>query len=155
MPVFPSVEWLQAVADVVCEDAGYRKYGRCDAIVGLRVGGLLYSLTFDVFDIKDIHETSEEELRDADFVLEMPYAPWVDLISNIREHGKADLAHSLNSLDLRLPDGLARNTTGDGYRHDKFFRFNESLQRFFDDSAQVETEFLPQPEAAGTAEPQH
>jgi len=152
MPVFPSVEWLQAVADLVGQDEGYRKYGRCDAIVGLRIGDLLYSLTFDVFDIKDIHETSEEELRDADFVLEMSHPQWVDLVRNIREHGKADLAHTLNSLDLRLPDGLARNTTGDGYRLDKFFRFNESLQRFFDDSARVETQFLPQPEAAGAAE---
>jgi hypothetical protein len=142
MPIFPSVEWLQAVAQIVGADDGYRKYGRFDAIVGLRVGDLLYSVTFDVFDIKDIHETSEEELRDADFVLEMSYAQWIDLIENIQQHGKADLEHTLNSLDLRLPDGLARNTTGDGYRHDKFFRFNESLQRFFDDSAQVPTEFL-------------
>jgi len=36
-----------------------------------------------------------------------------------------------------LPDGLHQNSTGDGYRADKFFRFNESLQRFFDLSAQL------------------
>ena len=30
---------------------------------------------------------------------------------------------------------------GDGYRMDKFFRFNESLQRFFDLSASIDTTF--------------
>lgn len=149
MPVFPSVAWLEQVAEVVRHDEGYRKYGRCDAIVGLQVGERLFSLTFDVFDIKDIHESTHDELRDADFVLVMSHAQWVELIQNIRANGKADLDHTLNSLDLRLPDSLAHNLTADGYRHDKFFRFNESLQRFFDDSAQVETEFAPVEEPAG------
>jgi len=141
MPVFPSVEWLQQVAEITSGDERYRKYGRCDAIVGLRVGDQLFSLTFDVFDIKDVHEATEEELRDADFVLEMPIEKWEELIINSAEHGKADREHTLNSLDLRLPDGLARNTMGDGYRLDKFFRFNQSLQCFFDSSSNVETTF--------------
>ena len=42
---------------------------------------------------------------------------------------------------LPLPDGLAINAMGDGYRMDKFFRFNESLQRFFDLSASIDTTF--------------
>ena len=40
-----------------------------------------------------------------------------------------------------MPDGLHQNASGDGYRADKFFRFNENLQRFFDLSAQVQTTF--------------
>lgn len=139
MPVFPSTEWLQQVADITVAGDEYHKYGRCDAIVGLRVGDQLFSVTFDIFDIKDIHETTEEELRDADFVLEMTPGQWADLITNIAENGKADHEHTLNSLDLRLPEGLARNTMGDGYRLDKFFRFNQSLQCFFDSSSRVET----------------
>ena len=152
MPVFPSVEWLQQVAEITTKDDAYRKYGRCDAFVGLRVGDQLYSLTFDVFDINDIHETSEEELRDADFVLEMSPSGWAGLIANIAENGKADREHTLNSLDLRLPDGLARNTTGDGYRLDKFFRFNQSLQCFFDNSSRIETTaFVGRESEAGAA----
>ena len=145
MPIFPSVEWFQEVAKIAVADEGYRHFGRLDAIVGFIIGDHRYSVTFDVFDIKDVHEATMDELRDADFVLEMPYDRWVDLINNIREHGKADLDHTLNSLDLMLEQPLARNLTADGYRLDKFFRYNASLQRFFDDSAQVTTEIAPAP----------
>ena len=148
MPVFPSVEWFQQVATIAAADEGYKHFGRLDAIVGIVVGDSRFSITFDVFDIKDIHEATLDELRDADFVLEMPFDRWVDLINNIREHGKADLDHTLNSLDLMLEDGLARNLTADGYRLDKFFRYNASLQRFFDDSAQVSSDIAPAPAAA-------
>jgi hypothetical protein len=151
VPVFPSTEWLQQVADITAADDEYRKYGRCDAIVGLRFGEQLFSVTFDIFDIKDIHATTEEELRDADFVLEMSPGQWADLITNIAENGKADREHTLNSLDLRLPEGLARNTMGDGYRLDKFFRFNQSLQCFFDNSSRVETTAFAGVDGVGAA----
>jgi hypothetical protein len=153
MPVFPSVEWLKAVADVSMHDERYRHFGRCDAIVGLRIGDQCYSLTFDVFDITDIHEASEAELRDADFVLTMTRDQWIDLVKATREHGSAPLDHTLNSLDLKLPNGLASNLTGDGYRLDKFFRFNQSLQCFFDNAARVETTYtgVPTGAAAGDA----
>ena len=38
MPVFPSVEWLQAVADLAMADERYRRYGRVDALVGIKAG---------------------------------------------------------------------------------------------------------------------
>lgn len=151
MPIFPSVDWFSKVAQIAANDEGYRHYGRLDAIVGIIVGESMYSLTFDVFDIKDVHETTMDELRDADFVLEMPYDTWIELIKNIKANGKADLDHTLNSLDLRLADGLARNISADGYRLDKFFRYNENLQRFFDDSAQIDSQFLPKAAAAGAS----
>ena len=148
VPVFPSVQWFEEVAKIAMADEGYRHFGRLDAIVGFIIGETRISATFDVFDIKDIHEATLDELRDADFVLELPYEGWVDLVNNIRENGKADLHHSLNTLDLAREEPLARNLTADGYRLDKFFRYNASLQRFFDDSAQVSTEIAPAPAAA-------
>ena len=62
------------------------------------------------------------ELRRADLFVRNPaLAPWVGI--------------------LPLPDGLAINAMCDGYRMDKFFRFNESLQRFCDLSASIDTTF--------------
>jgi len=151
MPVFPSVEWLQAVADVTEKDERYRHFGRCDAIVGLRIGDGLFSLTFDVFDILDILETTEDALRDADFVLSMSSGQWIDLIKDIQANGTASLPYTLNSLDLKLTGGLASSVTGDGYRLDKFFRFNESLQLFFDNAAKVETTFASSRAGSATA----
>jgi hypothetical protein len=141
MPVFPSTEWLQAVAGLSMQDERYRKFGRVDALVGIKVGDLMFRLTFDVFDIDDIREIAFDDLRDLDFYLDMEPERWQAMLESIRDNGQAGLEYTLNTLDLKLPDGLAINAMGDGYRMDKFFRFNESLQRFFDLSSQVETTF--------------
>lgn len=139
--VFPSTEWLQAVADLAMADERYRKYGRVDVIMGIRVADQMFRLTFDVFEIRDIRQISFDQLRDLDFYLEMEPERWQAMLQSIQEEGHAGLDYTLNTLDLRLPDGLAINAMGDGYRMDKFFRFNESFQRFFDLSAQIETTF--------------
>ncbi len=138
---FPSTEWLQAVADLAMADDLYRKFGRVDALVGIKVGDQMFRMTFDVFDIRDIRAITFDDLRDLDFYLEMEPERWRAMLESIQQEGHAGLEYTLNTLDLKLPDGLAINAMGDGYRMDKFFRFNESLQRFFDLSAQVETTF--------------
>jgi hypothetical protein len=141
MPAFPSIEWLSAVAELAMGDDVYRHFGRVDATVGLKVGERVFRLTFDVFDARDIREINDDELRDVDFYLDMEPERWQSMLRSIHEQGKAEREFTLNSLDLTLPDGLHQNAIDDGYRADKFFRFNESLQRFFDLSAQVETTF--------------
>ncbi|MGD9892565.1 MAG: hypothetical protein AB7R89_34285, partial [Dehalococcoidia bacterium] len=82
MPVFPSTEWLQAVADLAMADEAYRKFGRVDALVGVKVGDRQFRLTFDVFDISDIREISFDELRDLDFYLEMEPERWQAMIES-------------------------------------------------------------------------
>jgi len=149
MPPFPSTAWLQQVADLAKADDTYRKFGRVDALVGIRVGARAFALTFDVFDIRDVREIGDDELRDLDFYLQMEPEQWRAMLESIQRLGHADLDSTLNTLDLKLPDGLAINAVGDGYRMDKFFRFNQSLQRFFDLSAQVETTFA-EPAPAGS-----
>lgn len=141
MPVFPSTEWLQTVAELAMTDDAYRHSGRVDALVGLKVGERMFAMTFDVFDIRDIREIQFDDLRDLDFYLEMEPELWQAMLESVKQHGIADRDYTLNTLDLKLPDGLAINAMGDGYRMDKFFRFNQSLQRFFDLSAKVDTEF--------------
>jgi hypothetical protein len=141
MPVFPSIEWLTDVAQLAMRDDAYRRFGRVDALVGLKVGERFFRLTFDVFDILDIREIHEDELRDLDFYLDMEPERWQAMLQAIQQHGRAERDFTLNSLDLTLAEGLHQNATDDGYRADKFFRYNESLQRFFDLSAQVQTTF--------------
>ena len=138
---FPSTEWLQTVADLAMADDTYRKFGRVDALVGIKVGDQMFRMTFDVFDIRDIRAITFDDLRDLDFYLEMEPERWRAMLESIKQEGHAGLEYTLNTLDLKLPDGLAINAMGDGYRMDKFFRFNESLQRFFDLSCRVETTF--------------
>jgi hypothetical protein len=71
----------------------------------------------------------------------MPTTQWQDMLENIKAHGGADLHHTLDTLDLRTAGGMASNATGDQYRTDLFFRYNQSRQYFFDLSARLETTF--------------
>jgi hypothetical protein len=151
--LFPSTEWLTAVATLAMQDDAYRHFGRVDALVGLKIGDRTFRLSFDVFDITDIREIDVDELRDLDFYLEMEPARWQSMLQSIKEYDRAEREFTLNSLDLTLRDGLHFNAAGDGYRADKFFRYNENLQRFFDLSARVETSFDPSPASGAASSP--
>ena len=135
---FPSVEWLQALADLANEDEAFRKIGRLDAVVGLRIGDSAYRLTFEVLTCTDVGEASDVELREADFVIDMPLEMWQAMVDDIRANGHATGDHTLNSLDLSMEEPIHSNEQGDGYRADKFFRYNPSLQRFFDNVARLD-----------------
>jgi hypothetical protein len=139
VPTFPSVEWFQAVADLVNQDETYRKLGTCDAAVGVQVGDRLFEIDFEAFEVTGVKELDASTPHDLDFTLVMPYEGWKEMLANIKQHGHADLTHTLNSLDLANPDEFAR--ADDYYRRDLFYRFNQSFQHFFDTSAKIETQF--------------
>ena len=139
MPKFPSVEWFNAVRDLVNKDDEYRRLGTFDSRVGVKVGDQLFELTFEAFECLGAREAQESEMRDFDFWLEQSPDQWREMLENIKQHGAADLQHTLNTLDLSMTDGFARSH--DGYRRDAFYRFNQSLQHFFDSSAKIDTQF--------------
>ena len=139
MPTFPSVEWIEAVRDLVNNDEEFKRLGTIDTCVGVKSGDQVFQMTFEAFECVGAKEIGEDELRDVDFWLELPPEGWQDLIENIKEHGGADLQHTLNTIDLSTPGGFARSF--DGYRLDTFHRFNQSLQHFFDASSKIDTQF--------------
>jgi hypothetical protein len=141
MPVFPSVEWFNAIKDIVNADPAFRQLGTVDAVVGVKVGSKIFELTFEAFECTNVREAGENDLRDMDFWLEQSYDAWKEMIGNIRQHGAADLSHTLNTIDLNIPEGFARSH--DGYRRDAFYRFNQSIQDFFNAAAKIDTQFAP------------
>lgn len=139
MPVFPSVEWFQAVADLVNNDEAYRHLGTCDAEVGIEVGDRTFALTFEAFQVVNPREIRDRSAEDLDFTLVMPPEQWQAMLENIKENGRADHLYTLNSIDLNTPQEFA--VADDYYRRDLFYRFNQSFQHFFDASAKIETQF--------------
>ena len=139
MPTFPSVEWFNAIKDLVNNDPAFRQLGTFDSVCGVKVGNKIYELTFEAFECTNVREATENDLRDMDFWLEQPWDKWQDMIENIKSHGAADLTHTLNTIDLSMPEGLARSH--DGYRRDAFYRFNQSIQDFFNAAAKIDTQF--------------
>ena len=139
MPKFPSIEWFNTVRDLVNNDDAFRQLGNVDAQIGIKVGDELFAVDFEAFECIGARDIEESDLRDVDFWLEQSPEKWREMLENIKEHGAADLTHTLNTLDLNMPEGFARSH--DGYRRDAFYRFNQSLQLYFDSAAKIDTEF--------------
>ncbi len=140
MPQFPSVEWFEALRDTVQDDPHWRDFGMMDCAMGVNVGDTTIKLVFDGYEIPEIADiSSSANSEDLDFTLVMPEARWREMLENIRSNGSADLHHTLNTIDLESPEELAK---GEDYtRRDLFYRFNQTLQDFFDASSAVETTF--------------
>ncbi len=143
MAVFPSKAWFDAVRAEFNADESFQGGGggACNTLMGAKVGGVCYLLTFEGVECSVAAEVAESDLAAADFILEMPSRDWQEMIRNIADNKGADLHHTLNTLDLAREDGLSHSVHGDQYREDLFFRYNQTLQYFFDASARITTEF--------------
>ena len=140
MPAFPSVDWFEALRDRVLDDPEWRAFGMMDCAMGVNVGERTIKVVFDGFEIPEIADVSAApDEADLDFTLVMAEDRWREMIENIQSNGHADLHHTLNTIDLESPEELAK---GEDYnRRDLFYRFNQTLQDFFDASSSLETTF--------------
>jgi hypothetical protein len=143
---FPSKAWFQALQErAAAKPDRFKKLGFADANVGIVVtadnGGAPagFVLEFSGYGCKQIATTAQPG-DVADFVLVGPYGVWKEMIENIRQNGEADLQHTLNV--LTLPGVPLKLEAGDQLKADLFFRYNQTLQEFFNGAAEVETEFI-------------
>lgn len=143
MAAFPSVAWFDAVRGVYNKDDSLRGAGSgsCDCVVGIKVGREFFQLTFEGFECSAAKKVSQADLDVCDFYLHMTSKDWRDMLKNIHDHGHATDNYTLNTLDLGRVEGLAASTHNDQYREDLFFRYNQTLQFFFDASARIKTTF--------------
>ena len=139
MPQFPSAEWLDAVRRSANADPQFTSQGSCNCVMGVKVGGAAFAVTFEGFECAAISEADPVDMRSVDFYIDMTPAQWRDFIENIAANGGADSEHTLNTLDLTLPDGCVKSH--DELRRAAFFQYHLSAQAFFDASARVETAF--------------
>ncbi len=139
MPIFPSVEWFQAAADLLNRSDSFRRLGACDAEVGIGVDGHYFEVDFDAFEVSGVREIDARRAEEVDFVLLQPFDRWQAMIANIKEHGRAEHGFTLNSLDLQDETEFARGK--DYHRRDTFYRFNQTFQEFFDVTSQMDTAF--------------
>lgn len=139
MTVFPSVEWFKEAADLLQKSDSFKQFGAADTQMGVQVGDKSYKIVFDAFEITEIKEIPSPDSEDLDFTLVQEPEEWKAMLENIKEHGRADHEFTLNSLDLHSEKELA---IGKDYtRRDLFYRFNQTIQDYFDQSAKMDTEF--------------
>ncbi len=136
---FPSLAWFEALQALVNGDAGYRQFGTVDADMGVKVADDVYVITFEAFECKAVRVGNEYDLINVDFFIEMGPDAWRTMLENIKANDGAEAGQTLVSLDMIHE--ISNNATGDQLRADLFFRYNQSLQHFFDLSAKLETTF--------------
>lgn len=143
MAAFPSVEWFNEVRQVFNANDEYHGAGggACDTTFGAKIGDQVFQLVMEGLECTSVSEISERDLDNLDFYIEMDLDEWETMIENIKENDGADLDWTLNTLDLDRDERIAKSSTGDQYREDLFFRYNQTLQFFFDASARIDTEF--------------
>lgn len=142
---FPSTRWFAALAARMAQDeATFRELGAIDCTMVVRVDGgrrdELYEIVFEGFGVRSVRRLDRlEDAAPGHFVLEAPLETWREMIENIRANGGPDLAHTLNY--LTLPDDPMRVTGPDQLEVDAFYRYNQSLQRFFNGAVGVATAY--------------
>jgi hypothetical protein len=149
--LFPSLAWFRRLAErMAAQPEKYTQLGTVDITL---VPGIvfpngqteLYSLTFQRYGCERVEGPVSRDAISGPHpvILEGEYAAWKEMVENIRRHGRADLQHTLNY--LTLPDWpfhlVAVDEDGGQLDIDRFYRYNESLQQFFDEAAAVDTEF--------------
>lgn len=144
MVTFPSVEWFEALGNrVAAEKEEFRRLGYFDADVGVKIdangtGSTGYVIEFEDYGVKGVRAV-EDPVKTADFTIEGSLDAWSDMVRNIREHGGPDLDHTLNRLTMA---GVPLKVVAeDQLKTDIFYRFNQSIQAFFNEAAGVPTEF--------------
>ncbi len=139
--IFPSEQWFAELARIMKENEGsYRELGAMDCTMVVKVDDCLHEIVFEGFGVKSIRKLdSLDQALPEHFVVEGPLSAWREMIENIRANGAPDLQHTLNY--LTFPDDPLLVTGPDQLDIDGFYRFNESLQRFFNGAAAVATAY--------------
>jgi hypothetical protein len=136
---FPSVAWFEMLAAQMAEESDrYRDLGACDCCMVVKVDQpditRLIQLQFRGYAVESIRELDSIEDATADhFVVEATLEVWKEMIQNIEARGEPDLQHTLNY--LTFPDDPMVVDGPDQLMVDAFYRYNQSLQQFFNGAA--------------------
>lgn len=143
---FPSLHWFEEVAARVnAHRSRFEHLGYADCVAEFSVpdapgGPFVVQVTFEEFSVTDVRCPSASESHRADFRVEGPLAAWRAMIESIaRNHGRPDLEQTLNYLThMGVPLQLLST---DPVRRDLYFRYAQTLQEFFNESAALDTRF--------------
>ena len=136
MANFPSVEFFQEMADRLNNSDSFQRLGSTDALMGIQVEGEFYEIDFEGFEVTEVKKIDEARTSELDFTLVQSFDDWKRMLEDIKANGQATHEFTLNSLDLRSEVEFAR---GENYHErDKFYRFNQTFQEFFDNTAKMD-----------------
>jgi hypothetical protein len=142
---FPSQQWFEALGGRMSERGDeFRSVGPLDCTMVVKVDGPrgcdLIEIVFEAFGVKSVRSLdSLDAARPEHFVIEAPLKVWQEMLENIRANESPDLEHTLNF--LTFPDDPMVVSGPDQLQTDAFYRYNESLQRFFNGASSIATSY--------------
>jgi hypothetical protein len=142
---FPSQQWFEALAHQMIENGDeFRSFGPLDCTMIVKVNeaedSQLFEVVFEVYEVKSIRALeSLDDAKSDHFVIEASLAIWREMLDNIGANQGPDLEHTLNY--LTFPDDPMVVSGPDQLQIDAFFRYNESLQRFFNGASSIATRY--------------
>jgi len=139
MPEFPSVEWFKTAGDLLNKSDSFKRLGTCDSQMGIQVDDEYFEVDFEGFEVTDVKKIDAARAEELDFTLVQSLDEWKAMIQNIKEKGIAEHNFTVNSLDLNSEKEFAKGK--DYHRRDAFYRFNQTIQDYFDISSKMETTF--------------
>jgi len=117
---------LEKAREACNRDPAFRKLGTCDARVGIKADDAAFIVSFEAFECTGTRKIGLDELRDADFTIDMPRAAWRDFLAGRR----AGSGTSLVGRDVDTAGGIVR--ADNPLNALKFERYHLTLQHFFD-----------------------
>ncbi len=124
-----SSKWLKAAQSQVNTDPAFRALGSVDTDMALKVGQTAYLVSFAGFSCHGVRKISSNELRDADFIVEMSPKGWEHFLEGRRKGDGPSLA------ELDVTDEVVRT---EGPRQKlEFLRYHLSVQAFLDAGARA------------------
>jgi len=148
--VFPSVAWFERLAELMDERRErHRHIGTIDCLAQFTMfdapapgESWHVQVRFEEYRVVEVKQVGAADSVRADFILETDLDVWQEMVENIAAgQGRPDLDHSLNRLSL--PGVPMRLWSEDPLNRDLFFRYNQSLQEFWNASVEIDTVFPP------------
>jgi len=102
-------------------------------VVRLPADAFRVRLLFQGIRCENVTQIGDGDEQTADCWLDADVEAWQAMVDDIRAHGRATGEHTLNSLTLVGQRVAIRGEDPMGV--DRFFRFNQTLQTFFDGAA--------------------
>ncbi|NNN22014.1 MAG: hypothetical protein HKL80_08460 [Acidimicrobiales bacterium] len=130
-----SREWVdQMIVNATNDNKSFSHLGFADLRLALEVVDLeetySFGIVLDGYDFDCSGEIDDFDDFQPEVTLSGTVAIWEEMLLNIKTHGVADTAHTLNTLTIaefpmqaKSPDPIGR---------DKFFRYAATLQELFD-----------------------
>ena len=123
------LDWMEKAAADVNADREFKKLGTAELEVAFRAGKVARAVRFDAFEVVDVRDVAEADLRDVELLVDMTAREWTNYLKR-RAKGNGP-----SMMGLETASGIVHGLNP--LAELKFHRYHRSLQAFVDAGARI------------------